>query len=168
MINGASQHLTPAEQEVVSRWAAKTAVMFFYATSPPIGIDAPHRAELFQGRIPPNTGVWLACLHVNPPEYNSWNRAREIEMRRTSGPIEKAQAMTLTLGYYVQQVLFTPANWFALPLVPAAPPVAVQFFTGIPQHTPISWPPAGGPVTISDLEKYADRFSATGVEVPGV
>lgn len=168
MINGNSCRLTSIDQKIIGRWAAKTAVMLLYSASPPVGIEAPHRAALLAGRIPPNTGIWIASLHVNPPEYNSWIRVRTIEMRRSDqhDVIKVGQSVTLTLGYFVQQVLFTPADWFGHPLPPLSPTRTAQFFVEIPQQNQIAWPPHCGSVSISDLEAYADEFSANGLEIP--
>jgi hypothetical protein len=165
MINGLPQAMTPEEQHLISRWAVKTATMLLYATQPPTGVSSQHRSCLFEGKIPPNTGIWLAKYSAEPPAYNSWIRTREIEMRLQSLPdaIYAGQSVTLTLGFYVQHVLLTPPKWFERTFTFIAPAPLKQQVLPVPQHQTVQWPPLTA-VGTEDLERNVDAFGAIGLE----
>jgi hypothetical protein len=167
MINGGQRSMTPDEQRLVSRWAVKTAIMFLYATQPRFGVSPQHRACLFEGKLPPNTGIWLARYRADPPAYNSWIRARVIEMRQPSQPeaTHAGQSVTLTLGYYVQQVLLTPPQWFGQSFTFTTPTALERRVLPIPQEGVAQWPPAAA-VGTDELERNADAFGGTGINTP--
>lgn len=167
MITGGRRSMAPDEQDVVSRWAAKTAIMILYATQPPVGVSPLHRTYLCEGTLPPNTGIWLAKYRVDPPAYNSWIRTRVIEMRLPSQPeaIQTGQSVTLTLGYYVQQVLLTPPQWFGRSFKFTAPTALEPRLLRIPQEKVVQWPPSAV-VSTEELERNADSFGATGINTP--
>lgn len=167
MIEGEYMSMTPDEQDIVSRWAAKTAIMLLYATHPPIGASPQHRTYLFEGELPPNTGIWLAKYRADPPAYNSWIRTRVIEMRLAGqrDDILTGQSVTLTLGYYVQQVLLTPPRWFGRSFTFTAPAALEGRFLLIPQEKAVRWPTPYA-VSTDELEHNADSFGATGIITP--
>lgn len=167
MINGERQPLTPHDQTIISRWAVKTAVMFLYATKPPVGVSPAHRSHLHGGKVPPNTGVWLARYRAEPPAYNSWIRARQIEMRLRTQPqvTHLGQAVTLTLGYYVQHVLLTPAAWFTQDFRFNAPQELKRCVLQVPADRAAVWPPPYA-VSTQELQQYVDLFGATGIDTP--
>lgn len=166
LINGESLAMPPDAQDLVSRWAVKTAIMFLYATQPPVGASSEHRASLFGGQIPANTGIWLGKHRLRRPAYNSWIRARQIEMRLARAEeIHVGLSVTLTVGYYVQQVLLTPYQWFGRSFHFRAPAALRRKFLLVPGDRTVRWPPYGS-VSISELERHADAFGAEGINTP--
>jgi hypothetical protein len=168
MIDGQQLQLVPDIHNILARWAVKTAIMFLYSTSPPVGAEAPYRSEICDGRLPTGVGVWLAAYRADPPAYNSWIRAREVEMRADASPgeIRTATAVTLTLGYYAQHVLLTPAAWSGRALELLAPAPLRQRVAKIPSPAVISWPPESEGLGIADLERHVDAFCAVGYSNP--
>ena len=168
MMEGQQLQLLPDAHDVLARWAVKTAIMFLYSTSPPVGAEAPHRSELRDGRLPSGAGVWLAAYSADPPAYNSWIRAREIEMRADADPAEirTASAVTLTLGCYAQHVLLMPAAWSGRALELLAPAPLRPRVTRIPSPAVVSWPPGSEGLSIAELERHADAFCAAGYSTP--
>jgi len=165
MINGLPQRMTPDEQRLISRWAVKTAIMLLYATQSPAGVSSQHRAYLAEGKLPPNTGIWLTRYRAEPPAYNSWIRTRAIEMRLPGQPdaIHAGQSVTLSLGYYVQQVVLIPLQWFGRTFAFTAPMPFEQQVLPVPQQQTVQWPPPAA-VSTEDLERNADAFGAIGIE----
>lgn len=159
LISGHARTLTPTDQMALALWATKTSISLLYASKAPEGAEILHRAAVFDGRVPPNTGIWLAAYSADPPSYTSWIRTRTMEMRAENHQedIHLGQFVTLTIGHYAHQVLLTPSAWAFRKLDALVPPGAQMFFRPVPQQSDVHWPPERALSSV-DLARFADAF----------
>jgi hypothetical protein len=107
LMGGRTIYLQPEAQDLLARWALKTAYVCEYLNAPELRfVPAEHRDELRRGILPGDTYVYVSCYRG---VHAGWHRRRSFDLYENEARVEgKGYILSFGLGELAVQVVGYP------------------------------------------------------------